>query len=486
LRGIVSAVKEIHATGQPILIGTVTVEKSEELSKLLSREGIRHDVLNAKNHAREAEIVAQAGRLGAVTIATNMAGRGTDIMLGGNPEFLAKQEMAKQGYTDEEINLSTSFVEGGEEQKKLQEVYRAIYAEFKKKTDEEKAKVMQVGGLYILGTERHDSRRIDNQLRGRSGRQGEPGESCFFISIDDEMFRIYGDRIQMFRKMFAWGDDQPIQMKMISRQVESSQKIIEGRHFRARKYVLQYDDVNNTQRKMIYKERNKVLDGEDVHEDILGMVPDYARRALETACGGTEDVSAWDFDAVNNALLRFVPLQEGEKLLDATKIKNARAAHAVIVEKVQAMLNEKYNTPPQEKDDVPFDQVEKYILLRAVDALWMQHIENLEQLRQGVGLQAIGQHDPVVVYKKEAFDMFEKLNEEIDYQTVYGLLFSKVKRVVRPTVSVQKADLNPNKSLNRPCPCGSGKKYKDCCFEKDDPVAFAKRKAEIENRNKKK
>ncbi len=466
LRGILNEIKRVHAKGQPILIGTVTVEKSEQLSKLLDREGIRHNVLNAKNHQREAEIVAQAGKLNAVTIATNMAGRGTDIMLGGNPDFLAKQEMTKMGYEDSQIEMATSFVQDSEEQAQLQAIYRELHAKHKAVCDAEKQQVMQVGGLYILGTERHESRRIDNQLRGRSGRQGEPGESTFFISIDDEMFKLNGQRMQMLANTFRWDEDTPIQVKMVSKTVETAQKFTEGRHFRARKYVLQYDDVNNQQRKLIYKERDKVLDGEDIHQDVLKMASSYSLRALETACGGNEDVNEWDFAQVNKELKRFVPV--AEDILVAGEFKNARQALEIITSKVQDLLNYRYNAPLEEEDDVPFDEMEKYVLLKTVDKLWLDHIDYLEDLKQGVGLQAYGQHDPIVIYKREAFEAFEKLNQEIHYNTIHALLFAKIKRVVQVVQPTAK-ELNPNKSLNKPCPCGSGKKYKHCCFAKDNP-----------------
>ena len=471
LRGILEEIKRVHATGQPILIGTVTIDKSEQISRLLSKQGIRHNVLNAKEHEREAEIVAQAGRFGAVTIATNMAGRGTDIMLGGNPEFLAKQEMAKLGYEDWQIELATSFVVTSEEQAQLQQIYRDLHAKHKAVCDEEKQRVMAVGGLYILGTERHESRRIDNQLRGRSGRQGEPGESTFYIAIDDEMFRLYGEKMQMLAATFRWDEDTPIQAKMVSKTVETAQKITEGRHFRARKYVLQYDDVNNQQRKLIYKERDKVLEGEDIHQDVLTMARDYALRALETACGSNEDVSEWDFAQVNKELKRFVPVQED--ILVAGTFKTARQALEVITTKVQDLLNFRLNAPLEEEDDVPFGEMEKYVLLKTVDKLWLDHIDYLEDLKQGVGLQAYGQHDPVVIYKREAYESFEKLNQEIHYNTVHALLFAKIKRVVQ-VVQPTASQLNPNKSLNKPCPCGSGKKYKHCCFAKDNPAEAQK------------
>ncbi len=466
LRNIVKEVSEIHSNGQPILIGTVSVEKSEELSTLLTRAGIKHNVLNAKNHTREAEIVAQAGRFNSVTIATNMAGRGTDILLGGNAQFLAKQEMSHLGYNEEQIDLATSYVEGDEETENLKKVYRDLYNKFDKETSEEKKKVVAVGGLYIIGTERHDSRRIDDQLRGRSGRQGDPGSSAFYISAEDDMMRVFGgDKIQMILSALRVDEDTPISAKMLTKQIESAQKRIEGRNFSARKYVLQYDDVNNMQRNLIYAERNKVLDGDNIHKDILLMARTYARKALEDACNGVEQASKWHYEEVNETLkTKYLP--DGRDFLTEKMLYDFNARQ--ILDKLTAVVEELINQKVEEgaNQDIDYYELERYILLKVTDEKWMDHLDNLEQLKQGVGLQAIGQHDPVVVYKKEGFEMFDKMNEDIQVSTVKFLLYANVQKAERPQTTLQKVKVHAEGeeiSMNEPCPCGSGKKYKYCC-----------------------
>lgn len=466
LRAIVAEIRRRHEIGQPLLVGTATVERSEELSALLKQAGVPHNVLNAKFHKREAEIVAQAGRFGAVTIATNMAGRGTDILLGGNAEFLAKQEMKKQGYDDEQIELSTSFAKGDEQIEQLKKVYADLVAKFKTQTDEEKNKVVAVGGLCVIGTERHDSRRIDDQLRGRAGRQGDPGFSVFYVSAEDDMIRIFaGDRIQTIMQFARVDEDTPIQMRMLSKAIESAQKRIEGIHFSSRKHVLQYDDVNNQQRKVIYAERNRILDGGDVHDEILQMAGEYARSALADACDSETDVEKWNFDKINERLSKYFIFDE--PLLTSDNSPSARKACDVLAEFCRNFLNKRANAEP-ESNEVPFREAERFVLLRTLDRLWMDHIDALDDLRQGVGLQSIGQHDPLMVYKKEAYDMFEKLNDEIKVQTIRMLTFSKLMHTL-PVAKSPSSDsaINPAKSLNGPCPCGSGKKYKNCCYEKD-------------------
>lgn len=461
LRAIVKEIKERHEKGQPLLVGTVTVEKSEELSKLLKNENVPHNVLNAKYHKREAEIVAQAGRFGAVTIATNMAGRGTDILLGGNAEFLAKQEMKKLGYEDEQIDAATSFAKGDAETEELKKIFLQLVEKYQAEIATEKEKVVEAGGLCVIGTERHDARRIDDQLRGRAGRQGDPGTSVFFVSAEDDMVRIFsGDLMQRAMAFLRVDDDTPMQAKILTKAIESAQRRIEGMHFSMRKNVLQYDDVNNQQRKVIYKERNRVLDGEDVHDEIVAMSNDYARFALEEACDGDENVQNWNLDEVNKRLSRYFPAEL--PIVTEEDATSARAVCNMLCELCKQILNEKAE---DEDSDLPFKEVERYVLLRTTDNLWMDHIDALDELRRGVGLQAIGQHDPLIVYKKEAFDMFEKLNEQIKVQTIRMLFFGKIVRVaVQPQ---QQTDLNPEKNLNGPCPCGSGKKYKNCCYPKD-------------------
>ncbi len=464
LKAIVKEIKERNAFGQPILVGTVTVEKSEELSRLLTAENIKHNVLNAKFHKREAEIVAQAGRYGAVTIATNMAGRGTDILLGGNPEFLAKQEMKRLGYDEEQIDLSTSFVKGDDETERLRQIYRELVAKYKEQTDEEKQRVIQAGGLCVIGTERHDSRRIDDQLRGRAGRQGDPGMSVFYISTEDDMMRIFGgDMMQRIMAFARMDDDTPIELRLMSKTIESAQKRIEGLHFSSRKHVLQYDDVNNRQRKVIYKERNRILDNDDVHSDILQMTDEYARLALADACDSQVDVSKWNLDKVNSNLAKYFAFEQ--PILEAEDVTSAREVCDNLAERCREYLNERLDED-EGGNVVPFREAERFVLLRTMDNLWMDHLDALDDLRQGVGLQAIGQHDPLVVYKKEAFDMFEKLNENIKVQTIRMLTFAKIVQALRSD-SPKQGVINAEKKLNGPCPCGSGKKYKNCCYAKD-------------------
>ena len=457
LKAVVEEIKKRNKKGQPVLAGTVTVEKSEELSALLKREGIQHNVLNAKFHRREAAIIAQAGRLGAVTIATNMAGRGTDILLGGNAEFLARQEMKKQGYDDAQIEAAAGFVAKDEETEELQRIFRETVKKFSAVTDEEKKKVIAAGGLCVIGTDKHDSRRIDDQLRGRAGRQGDPGESVFFVSAEDDLLRIFGGDLMQRALAFIRADDNnPIQHPLFSKTLESAQKKVEGMHFSARKNVLQYDDVNNQQRKIIYGERNRVLDGADVHDEILAMSDEYARHALEYACDARENVAEWDVDSVNKKLRMYFPV---EQPLVQDDVTSARAVCDVLAQKTRELLEEK------RRNVEDFADLERFALLNSTDNLWMDEIEALDELRQGVGLQSIGQHDPLSVYKKEAYEMFQKLNEQIKVRTVRMLFFSKlVKVTVEPK---QKGEINPEKKLNGPCPCGSGKKYKNCCYPKE-------------------
>jgi preprotein translocase subunit SecA len=480
LRNIVEDIAERNKTGQPLLIGTISVEASEELSKMLTAKRIKHNVLNAKNHAREAEIVAQAGRLNSVTIATNMAGRGTDILLGGNPDFMARQEMEKQGYAPEQIEIATSYAEGTEEEEKLKETYRSLYEKFKKVTDEEKAKVVELGGLHIIGTERHESRRIDNQLRGRSGRQGDPGSSVFFISLEDDLARLFGgERLKGLMSFFKWDEDEPITQRMITKAIENAQKNLESRYFAMRKQVLQYDDVNNMQRKIIYAERYKVLEGKDLHDEVLKMAEGYCRKALEDAAEANPDSRKWNFERINRILHQKYLPNTANFLTEDMKVLSAKEILAEMIKKVQQLINEREDVSDEEMD---FKEVERYILLRVIDEKWMNHIDEMEQMRKGVGLAAIGQQDPVAFYKKQAYEMFEELMTDIQYSTVRLLLFARIKRVERAEAVEQQEGLedNPNLSLNRPCPCGSGLKYKNCCGK-----AEAERLKEEYRKNKK-
>lgn len=459
LRNLVADIVERHKSGQPMLIGTVSVEKSEELSAMLKKKGVAHNVLNAKNNAREAEIVAQAGRLNAVTIATNMAGRGTDILLGGNPEYLAKQEMERNNYTHVQIETATSYADGDGETERLKAVYRALFDKYKAVCDAEKEKVLETGGLHIIGTERHESRRIDNQLRGRSGRQGDPGSSVFFLSTEDDLARVFGgERMQAVMQFFKLEEDVPIEAKIITRQIERAQKSIEGIHYSQRKHVLQYDEVNNKQRQVIYGDRNKVLNGEDVHGMILDMAAGFARKALEDACDGTENSRLWNLDAVNGILKnKYLPQLEDFVTRDMA-IRGAKHVLDELSKEVRSLIEER----AAEEDENEFKQIERYVLLKIIDEKWMEHIDDLEELRKGIGLMAYGQQDPVMVYRKRATEMFEQMEEDIEFTTIRCLLFAKFRRV--EAEEVQNAEeLNPNLVLNKPCPCGSGLKYKNCC-----------------------
>ena len=406
LRNLVADIVERHKSGQPMLIGTVSVEKSEELSAMLKKKGVPHNVLNAKNNAREAEIVAQAGRLNAVTIATNMAGRGTDILLGGNPEYLAKQEMERNNYTHEQIETATSYADGDGETERLKAVYRALFDKYKAVCDAEKEKVLETGGLHIIGTERHESRRIDNQLRGRSGRQGDPGSSVFFLSTEDDLARVFGgERMQAVMQFFKLEEDVPIEAKIITRQIERAQKSIEGIHYSQRKHVLQYDEVNNKQRQVIYGDRNKVLNGEDVHGMILDMAAGFARKALEDACDGTENSRLWNLDAVNGILKnKYLPQLEDFVTRDMA-IRGAKHVLDELSKEVRSLIEER----AAEEDENEFKQIERYVLLKIIDEKWMEHIDDLEELRKGIGLMAYGQQDPVMVYRKRATEMFEQM-----------------------------------------------------------------------------
>ena len=475
LRNIVEEVKAVHADGRPILIGTITIEKSEELSKLLKYEKIKHNVLNAKNHQQESEIIAQAGRMGSVTIATNMAGRGTDILLGGNPEFLAKKKMRDLGFTDEQLEFCTSFVEtDNEELNAMRERYRKAYNEFKEVTDAEKRKVVALGGLHIIGTERHESRRIDNQLRGRAGRQGDPGSSVFYVSMEDELVRRFGgDQMKRLVQFFKVDENTPFQFKMLSRSIESAQKRIEGFNFSARSNVLKYDDVLNSQRKIIYDQRNKVLKGANIHDEVLDMIRELATKTVYDNVSDEKSFDEWDINAINDALnvKLFGPdynyvtedLVEG---MDVEMLANQVAEHA----------EEIYNKKCEETNKIGFnfEVVERSFLLRVVDSLWMDHIDYMNMLRNEIGLRAYGNHDPVIAYKQEGFELFDKMVEQIRTEVATFLLHAKVNiepvQEKKPAMFTNSPEGNaptkntkPSVGRNDPCPCGSGKKYKNCC-----------------------
>ena len=480
-KAIIDEIVESNKKGQPILVGTTTVEKSEEISKLLIRRGIRHNVLNAKNHAKEADIVAQAGRLGAVTIATNMAGRGTDILLGGNPEFLAKRKLREEGVTDDLIELATSFIADlPEEASKVRERYREVYAKFKEQTDAEKVKVLEVGGLYIFGTERHESRRIDNQLRGRRGRQGDPGRSVFFISLEDDLAKRFGgERLQRIYEFFKIDEFEPLQSKMLSRSIENAQRTIEGRNFGIRKHVLQYDDVMNKQREVMYAERMKVIKADCVHQDILNLIPDFVHYVVSSCVPSENKPDTWDLDALNTAI--------EQKLLpkDSNFVTKERAHNWDFEYLLENLTNETIRVYEEKiqkyKDemDVDFTELERMVFLKNIDTKWIDHIDSMDQLKKGISLRGYGNVDPVVEYKKEGFEMFEDLTASIQDDTITLLLKAELRKVPTQQPTDQTENLSTNSTdgstpirkrvakqeigRNDPCPCGSGKKYKNCC-----------------------
>jgi preprotein translocase subunit SecA len=473
---VVREIKERHANGQPILVGTITIEKSEFLSKMLKKEGVPHEVLNAKQHEREAEIVAQAGRLNAVTIATNMAGRGTDIVLGGNPEYLAKQEMKKKGYTDEVLTLVDSFFDtDSEEIIEAREVYNSLIEKYKEETDAEHEKVVKAGGLHIIGTERHESRRIDNQLRGRSGRQGDPGSSRFYISLEDDLMRLFaGDRIKGIIDSMNMPDDEPLEHSLLTKTIENAQKKVEGNNFAIRKHVLKYDDVMNKQREVIYGERRKVLEGEDLKNHITDMAKNLIESNVEIYTRQTKNVEEWDLDGLEAYLIKQFGVKKG--------IFNAVDKSTLTTEKLISIIQDNiktiYDAKEAEFGSEKFREIERVVLLQVVDRRWMDHIDAMDQFRKGVGLRAYGQQDPVMAYQKEGFDMFEEMTIGIWEDTV-GFLYhvenpEKVqrKRVAEPTSTNMDPQANTNRTVvnkgkkigrNDPCPCGSGKKYKKCC-----------------------
>ncbi len=548
-RAIVNEIVERHAKGQPILIGTVTVDKSEELSRLLHRNGVKHNILNAKNHEREAEIVAQAGRYGAVTIATNMAGRGTDILLGGNPEYLAKKRMREEGFDHDMIEVAISYAdrEFNEEEIKARERYAELYAKFKAETDAEKVKVIEAGGLCIIGTERHESRRIDNQLRGRSGRQGDPGVSIFYISLEDDLAKRFGgERIKSIYNAFKLDEDQCLQSKMLSRAIENAQKAIEGRNFAIRKRTLQYDEVMNEQRKTIYGERLKVLKGEDVHEQMLKYIPDYIEKVVGETVNTEAMPEKWDEDALNEALKTRVYPDECTFTVTRDMLEHwdyQKAINKISKEVIAAYEQKIVNIKNETHGQVDYHQIERNELLRSVDRNWIDHIDAMDQLRKGIGLRGYAQQDPVIAYKQEGYEMFTDMIDRVQTTTISRLLKGRIVRVrpgqqpgrpapaarpaepaqapaaedkaevpekaegdtapaaqsapaARPApagpVNMQAAsagglamrpqEFTPNPvgpqaplvrgkkkepGRNDPCPCGSGKKYKDCCYWKD-------------------
>ena len=435
-KAIVREIVERHEKGQPILVGTVSVEKSEEISRLLIRNGVKHNILNAKNHEREAEIVAQAGRFGAVTIATNMAGRGTDILLGGNPEYLAKKRLREEGVEHDTIERATSFIDLGddEEAKRVRERYNELYKSYKEKTDEEKKQVIAAGGLCIIGTERHESRRIDNQLRGRSGRQGDVGVSIFFISLEDDlMVRFGGERMKRIYEMSKMEEDESLESKMLTNLIEYAQKQIEGRNFGIRKNVLQYDDVMNKQRTIMYAERMRVIRGENVHEQVLKYIPGYVEGVVREAVNADDMPEKWSEDDLNTAIERYL-IPEGSHFVTREKLEkwDLEIALKRISEKTAKCYEEKIARIHEEMPQVDFGKVERDVLLSFVNSNWIDHIDAMDQLRKGITLRAYGQTDPVIAYKQEGFAMFDEMVERIQERTIRFLLKCQIKAQPRP------------------------------------------------------
>ena len=472
-KAVVREIISAHQTGRPILVGTATVEKSEILSEMLKREKVKHTVLNAKNHEQESEIVAQAGRLGAVTIATNMAGRGTDILLGGNPEYLTKKEL-KEKYSPAEIELVSGYTTTlSEEMKALKEFYFETLKKYKETTDKEKEEVKALGGLYIIGTERHESRRIDNQLRGRAGRQGDPGTSVFYVSMEDELVRRFGgDKMKSIAQMFRIDEDTPFKVKILSKQIEGAQKKIEAQNYASRKFVLEYDDVMSKQREIIYAERNKVLQGIDIHQEVLDMFPDVVRKIVYNCLDDDKPYFDWDLDELNKELeVRL--FEKGSNIIteDFVEECDVKDVYSKVLEKVI----ERYESIIKEAKELGFDfaRFERYFLLRVVDVLWMGHIDTMEILKKEIGLQAYGGHNPLVEYKRAGFDLFDEMIEKIREDTCTFLLNVKVKqppqlkKVERPQAQTNEKFVQAKSTKivgrNAPCPCGSGKKYKQCC-----------------------
>ena len=478
-KAIIDQIVECHKKGQPVLVGTISIEKSELLSAMLKRKGVKHEVLNAKYHAKEAEIVAQAGKLGAVTIATNMAGRGTDIMLGGNAEFLAKAEMRKREYDEEIINEAVGFADTDDEEiLAARAVYKELYDKYNAEVKEKAKDVKAAGGLYILGTERHESRRIDNQLRGRSGRQGDEGESRFFLSVEDDLMRIFaGDRLENMMNTLNVEEDMPIESKMLTRIIESSQKKVEGRNFSIRKNVLNYDDVLNKQREIIYTQRSQVLDGEDIHASILNMMHELAVESVNNYLLDDEDRDNWNLIGLKDHFLGWVLRDED---LDYSDDQLEEIKKADVAKLLEDRMLEIYSAKEAEFGGELIRELERVILLKVVDTKWMNHIDDMAELKKGIGLRAFGQKNPVVEYRYEGFEMFDAMVEAIREDTVRMLLTVRIQKnsppqreqVAKPDPpnvgSITMTSSKKKPGDNDPCPCGSGKKYKKCCGMKQN------------------
>ena len=484
-RAVIADIKKAHEKGQPVLIGTVSIDKSEKLSKLLDKEGIPHEVLNAKYHEKEAQIIAQAGKFGAVTIATNMAGRGTDIMLGGNSEYLAKQEMRKLKYTDEEIEDAAAHNETDDKAiLAAREKFNELEKKFDNEIKEEKEKVIEAGGLKIIGTQRHESRRIDNQLRGRSGRQGDPGESRFYIGLDDDLMKIFGgDIVTKVYNTLGADEDMPIESRLISKAVENAQKKVEGRNFSIRKNVLQYDDVMNVQRTVIYEQRREVLDGKDLKESILKMMDSVVELIVDSHIVDGEEVN-------KESIAQDIETNLG--ISDVAALKTEKFDRNALVDELIAKVHEIYASKETEFGEENLRELERVVMLKIVDQKWMDHIDNMDELKKGIGLRGYGQQDPVVQYRLEGTEMFDDMIEDIRMDVVKILLNIRKKEgpiertettkvtgagledtainLVDGNISEKEGGMNktvvnegPKVGRNDPCPCGSGKKYKNCC-----------------------
>ena len=484
-RAIVNQIEECHKKGQPVLVGTISIEKSEELSAMLKKRGIKHNVLNAKFHEKEAEIVAQAGKLGAVTVATNMAGRGTDIMLGGNAEYLAKAELRKAGLSDELIAESTGYADtDNEEILNARKMFAEAEAKYKDEIKAEADQVRAAGGLFILGTERHESRRIDNQLRGRAGRQGDPGESRFYLSLEDDIMRLFGsERVMGMMEKLGVDEDTPIDAKILSNAIENAQKQVESRNFQTRKTVLEYDDVMNTQRKVIYEQRRKVLDGENLKESVQAMLSTVISTEVQAHMGELKHMDAENWREVC-AQFRGLFLRPDEFKFTDEELQQYDAQ--ALTDLLQERASDIYARKEAELGETLMRELERVMMLRVVDEYWMDNIDAMQELRQGIGLRAYGQNDPVVAYKKEGYEMFESMIAAIQAETIRRIFLARVQvgattvkreRVAKVTGesagsdgTVKKQPVKKGQKVGRndPCPCGSGKKYKKCCGMHED------------------
>ena len=479
INAIIKDIMDCYQRKQPVLVGTITVEKSEEISKILRSKKIPHEVLNAKNHLREAEIVAQAGRIGAVTIATNMAGRGTDILLGGNAEFMAKQEMRKNGYEEDMIEQAVSYATSTDEEvNKAKAEFQTHLAKFKEIVAKEKEEVKELGGLRIIGTERHESRRIDNQLRGRAGRQGDPGSSVFYISADDDLARIFGsEKIKRMAEMFKLDPNIPIKMAFFTKSVETAQKKVEGRNYSIRRQVVEYDNVLNKQREEVYTERDKILNKSNMHDKILEMIGEAVDEVVAEYTV-YEKIADADIDGFNNAIeKRFV--EPGTDLITEEVLQaNSKRELAEMITEI-AIKRYKDKIKEAEEHGINFEDIERFVLLKSLDRKWISHIDDMDNLRQGIGLRAYGNQNPINIYQRESFDMFEEMVQAMRIEVANILMGVRINiegqqpesKILKPThsrlehraVGTVKNDKSATIGRNDPCPCGSGKKYKNCC-----------------------